>query len=151
MNARNLLVVLLAVHAQGCAGARWNARVDSARYPVSFSSVLSDANGQLLFLGEELEQVGEFRLSHTPVGFLYGSTTSDLDLSQEINGEVEAVRGEGVVNLTVSARGCGSSWLFPLNILPFYPGCQNVTISGVVVKRKPGHWQEASPARRGTP
>jgi len=40
------------------AGARYDVRADSARYPISFSPMLLGPGGEFLALGHELEEVG---------------------------------------------------------------------------------------------
>ncbi len=150
MRRRGVLIARAAHAAWGCASAHWNARVDSARYPLSLSPALSDADGRSLLLGDGLEKVGEFEFTHRPLGFVYGAVGAELDLSADLNRAVEEARGEGVVNLTVRAGTCGTSWVFPLNMLPFYPGCQRVTVSGIVVRRSPSG-RGASAAAGGLP
>ena len=49
-----------------------------------------------------------------------------------------ALKGEGIVNLSLRITNSPVSLLFPLNVLPFYPGVQNVAVTGTVVSRKGG-------------
>ncbi len=130
------LAVMVLVLA-GCAGARYNVSADRLKYPASLSPVLPDERGKPLYLGEDLQPLGEFSFTRTPIGFLYSIIRSDVDLSDSLNGEVERRHGEGIVLLSVRAETCASSWFFPLTVLPFYPGCQNLTVTGTVVTRKP--------------
>lgn len=119
----------------GCAGAHYRVSGDGLGYPVSFSRVVHDADGRPLFLGEALEPVGQFVFRKTSVGFLYGVTGTTVDLSDDINREVARFHGEAVVSLRMRTENCSTSWLFPLTALPFYPGCQNLAVSGTVVTR----------------
>ncbi len=138
MRSRALLGLgAMALLLAGCAGAQSMISADRLRYPASLSPVLPDERGKPLYLGEDLESVGEFSFTRTPIGFLYSIIRSDVDVSDNLNGEVERRRGKGIVLLSVRAETCVSSWFFPLTVLPFYPGCQNLTVSGTIVTRKP--------------
>ncbi len=131
----------------GCAGANFRVKADRLKYPASLSPVLPDAQGKPLRLGRELRPVGEFAFDRTSVGFVYGMTGTTVDLSDDLNREVETRRGEGIVRLALRPKLCVSSWFFPLTILPIYPGCQNIAVSGTVVTRK----TEAGEAERTAP
>lgn len=120
----------------GCAGAHYSISADRLKYPTSLSPVLPDCQGKPLYLGEDLQPVGEFSFERTSVGFVYSMTGTAIDLSDNLNGEVERRQGEGIVRLSLRAGNCASSWFFPLTVLPFYPGCQTFTVTGTVVVRK---------------
>jgi len=120
-----------------CAGTHYRISADRLKYPTSLSPVLPDGQGKPLYLGEDLQPVGEFSFKRTSVGYLYGMTGTAIDLSDNLNGEVERRQGEGIVRLSLRAENCASSWFFPLTVLPFYPGCQDLTVTGTVVTRKP--------------
>ncbi len=130
-------LVVTSLMLAGCAGAHYRISADRLRYPASLSPVLPDGQGRPLYLDDDLQPVGEFSFSRTSVGFIYGLTGTAVDLSDNLNGEVERRHGEGIVRLSLRAGTCGSNWLFPLTVLPFYPGCQNLTVTGTVVTRKP--------------
>ncbi len=129
----------------GCAGSQYTISAHRLKYPTSLSPVLPDERGKPLYLDEDLQRVGEFSFSRTSVGFLYGVTGTSIDISHNLNGEVERRHGEGVVLLSLRTEVCASSWFFPLTILPFYPGCQNLTVTGTVVARKPAAREPARP------
>lgn len=120
----------------GCAGAHYRISADRLKYPASLSPVLPDEQGKPLYLDEDLRAVGEFSFSRTSVGYLYSLTGTAIDLSDNLNGEVERRQGEGIVRLSLRTSTCASSWYIPLTVLPFYPGCQNLTVTGTVVTRK---------------
>jgi len=130
-------LVVMSLMVAGCAGARYRISADRLRYPVSLSPVLPDGQGKPLYLDEDLQPVGQFSFSRTSVGYLYGMTGTAIDLSDNLNGEVERRQGEGIVRLSLRTSTCASSWYIPLTVLPFYPGCQNLTVTGTVVTRKP--------------
>jgi hypothetical protein len=129
-------LLVAAVSSTACAGTQTDITADRARYPISLSSVLVDEDGSPVYLGHELEEVGALRDESTKVGFFYGATGLDHDLSDAVNQQVEKAGGEGVVNLAVTSEQCALNYMFPLTIIPFWPGCLNNTITGTVVRRK---------------
>lgn len=133
------VLLLGALAAPGCAGARVNVTADCARYPLSFSPVVRDASGRPYDAGT-LVKVGWLDVLKTTPGFVYSALTvpPTRDFSDEINAQVASAGGEAVVRLTVTiAGGCG--WLngFPiLNALPVWPGCVPVRLTGDIVRRR---------------
>lgn len=65
------LVALAALGGSGCAGARVNVTADHARYPLSLSSVVRDANGRP-YDARTLIKVGWLDVRKTTPGFLFG-------------------------------------------------------------------------------
>jgi hypothetical protein len=133
------LLLLGALAASGCAGARVDVRADRARYPLSLSPVVRDAGGRP-YDARSLVKVGWLDVRKTTPGFVYSALTipPTRDFSDEINAQIAAAGGEAVVRLTVTvAGGCG--WLngFPiLNALPIWPGCVPVRLTGDIVRRR---------------
>ena len=102
------LVALAAAGLSGCAGARVTVSADRARYPISFSGSVRDANGELR-LRSSLVKVGDLSADGTRLGFLYSGLTpgSSYDISDAVNTQVDAAHGEAVVYLTVTVSdGC---------------------------------------------
>jgi hypothetical protein len=126
--------VLAVLLLEGCAGAKAHIVGDSLRYPVSMSASLPDGDGQVRALGDGLESVGRLRDSWTVVGIGYGHQTRDLDVSAPINARVAELSGDGVVQLAVRSSNCLLNFVFPLNLLPIWPGCVTVAVDGEVVK-----------------
>ena len=120
----------------GCAGASYSLTANQARVPISFSPALINEDGAILYLGEDLEALGSFSVNETKLGFFYASTHGHLDISTVVNSAVKEYGGEGVVKLELVSGDCALNMFWPLTILPFWPGCQNATVSGVVVRRK---------------
>lgn len=133
--ATRLAMALLLLAVGACHGANVNVHANSARYPVSMSSALPDAEGKVLIIGYELQPVGPFRVDTTKYGFFYGSTKATLDLSDDINNQIERAGGEGIVQFKITTANCGLNYFFPFTILPFWPGCQNMTVRGIIVRR----------------
>jgi hypothetical protein len=119
-----------------CAGARTELSFSEARYPLSYSAYLYDASGRIVVRGHELQPVGTLSIERRFWGMLYSYATvsGEPELGAAINEQVRAAGGVGVVNLTVRTEGCGWNFAFLLTILPFWPGCATVTVSGEIVK-----------------
>ncbi len=130
-----LLALSCALLAAGCAGSRGAVVADGARYPISFSPALLDERGRVLYRGEGLVVRGPFEVESTELGFFYSAVGGDLDISEEVNEQVKRHGGEGITDLEVRTEQCASNWLFPLNLLPIWPGCQSYTVQGLVVSR----------------
>jgi hypothetical protein len=138
MRSQTLLGLgVVALLLAGCAGAHYKVSADRLKYPASLSIALPDGQGKPLYLDKDLQRVGEFSFTRTSVGFIYSATGTAIDLSDDLNREVQRRQGEGIVGLSLRSDACGSSWFFPLTVLPFYPGCQNLTVTGTVVTRRP--------------
>ena len=133
-------LLLCALTAAGCAGADVGITAEQSRYAISMSRSIRDQSG-VLYDDRSLERVGVLYADRTRVGFLYSLLTprSTFDISDEVNAQVAAARGEAVVGLTVSVSdACDVLNNFPLlNILPIWPGCVPVTITGDIVRRRP--------------
>jgi hypothetical protein len=146
-----LLPLLLAstVVAAGCAGAHVEITARQSRYAISMSQVVRDSGG-LLYDHQSLEYVGALYTGRTRLGFFYSALTplSTFDISEDVNAQVAAAGGEAVVGLIVSTSdGCDVLNNFPfLNILPVWPGCVPVTVTGDIVRRR-----SAAPAVASTP
>lgn len=134
-----LLFVSMVGAASACAGARVTVVADRAAYPISMSDCVRDSSGRL-YDRRELVTVGKLRSEHTRAGFLYSTLTAGarIDISDEVNGQVTAARGEAVVGLDVTVGpDCSLLNEFPvLTILPIWPGCIPVTITGDIVRRR---------------
>jgi hypothetical protein len=135
-----LIAALVVALFAGCAGARVSVTAERARYPISFSGSVRDANGELR-PRSSLVKVGELAASQTRMGFFYSGATprSSYDISDEVNAQVEAAHGEAVVYLTITVSdSCNVLNAFPvLNALPFWPGCVPLDVTGEIVRRRP--------------
>lgn len=124
----------------GCAGSRVNVTAVRSRYPISLSPKLRDSSGAL-YDDNSLSRTGRFLAGRTTVGFFYSGlgVPPTYDISDQVNAQVRAASGEGVTNLTVTISGsCAVLNGFPLlNILPVWPGCLPLSISGDIVRRRP--------------
>jgi hypothetical protein len=123
----------------GCAGARIDVTAERSRYPISMSDAVHDVEGQL-HGPSSLKRVGELSVEETRIGILYSLVTPrpTCDISDAVNTQVAAAKGEAVINLAVTvSEGCAFLNEFPvLNALPIWPGCVPVTITGDIVRRR---------------
>lgn len=121
-----------------CAGATAQVKAERARYPLSLSSVVRQQDGVLL-QERSLEKLARLNVSSNAVAIGYSHLPKgEVDISEEVNKQVRKAGGEAVINLTISAGGgCGFFNAFPfLNLLPFWPGCVPVSVTGDIVKRR---------------
>jgi len=132
-----LLGCLLAT-SLGCAGARVSVTADTAKYPISFSGAIRDRGG-VLHATPTLQKVGGFVATRTSVGLAYStiSLPSTWDVSKEINRQVQAARGEAVINFRLAVTGSCTvlNNFFLLNALPIWPGCAPLEATGDIVVR----------------
>jgi len=140
MRRRALVLMLMVSAAGGCAGGRVSIVAERSRYPISLSRAVRDQTGRL-YEGLSLEHVGTLDAGGTRVGILYSALTipPSMDISDDVNQQVAAAGGEAVVALTVSVGvGCEILNVFPiLNIVPLWPGCVPVSVTGDIVRRRP--------------
>jgi len=135
------LAVALALAVTGCTGARTTVVAPHARYPVSLSRGLRDASGALVTFDRRVV-VGRFNASHTGWGMVYSAAklTPTTDISDEVNAQVAAAHGDGIIHLTIVTRACALDYFaFPFGILPFWPSCVFVDVSGDIVRVNPGN------------
>ncbi|MCA9670402.1 MAG: hypothetical protein KC503_32625 [Myxococcales bacterium] len=135
---RALLGLSAAALLAGCAGAGAQVTAKSAAYPLSLSASLPDGDGRVHTLGETLQPVGALEIHATQYGIFYGAMRGVLDISSAVNERVRAAGGEGVVRLAIRAQNCALNWFFPFTILPFWPGCHTIEVTGVIVRRRQG-------------
>jgi len=130
--------LVLPLSLSGCIlnGSRASVVADPARYPISMTSVLPDGEGRNLRLGGELVSRGKLSGGGTACSFVYGATPATVDLSQLVNDQVAAAGGEGVAALAIEAVDLGLGWVFPLALLPFWPNCLSIKVTGDIVARR---------------
>ena len=134
------VMVSLLLGGAGCAGAHMQVEAKSSRYAISMSPMVRDDSGYL-HDRHTLEKVGTLHPDRTRMGFFYslGTIFPHYDISDEVNQQVAAAGGEAVVGLAVSVgEGCEALNFAPFfNILPIWPGCVPVIVTGDIVRRRP--------------
>lgn len=132
------LLIALVFTMVACAGGKATVKFDKLKYPVSMSAFAFDKDGKVLVKNKHLETLGTFELKQRSWTTFYSLISlSDLsEMPDGINTEIEKAKGQGAINLVVSSDNCGWNYLPYLSIIPFYPGCSLVTITGEVVRKK---------------
>lgn len=135
MRTELFALVAIAVCATGCAGARTSVVADSAQYPISMSRAVRDADGEIV-PADQLEKVGDFHETQTAWGIAYSALplTPHRDISDAVNTQTADKKGQAVVNLTISAKNCPFNMIYPLTMLPFWPGCTKLEMKGDIVR-----------------
>lgn len=136
------LVITALAFVTGCSGARTNVTADEARYPISLSRAVRDADGEIV-AQERAKKVADFQHESTSVAVFYSfAGAAKKDISRFVNEQVAKHGGDAIVNLKVGVKQCGANWVPFLYILPFWPGCATVQVKGDIVKVAP----KAAPA-----
>lgn len=133
---RLTVIAVVWLLSSACAGVKTQISYAKLRYPVSLSGALPDAYGNLHVLGHNLEDLGTIDESLTVFGLGYGLQTREVDLSDPINARISALHGDGAVQVELISKSCAMNFFFPLNILPFWPGCVDLAVRGRVVRVK---------------
>lgn len=136
---RTLLVVLTALGVFACAGNRGSVKFDTLEYPVSMSAFVNGPNKSVLVKDESLEVVKKFEFQKKQWAMVYSfvNLSNDEIFAAEINKAIKDANGDAMINLNVTNANCFVNFgLFALPILPFYPGCSDITVSGDIVLAK---------------
>jgi hypothetical protein len=138
-----------ALAATGCAGASTTLVAPEARYPVSLTRGVRDADRELV-PAERRQVVGRFEENVTAWGLLYSaiSVTPTTDLSDAINAQIAARGGDAVVGLRVATAECALDFFFLLNMLPIWPGCTLVRAEGDIIRVLPASPKAVAPIVR---
>ncbi len=127
-------ICLLAVSAVGCSGAHASLVAPDAKYPISLSDGVRDSTGRLV-PDEELEVVGAFQSDFSTWGMWWNiiSFTGDADISEDVNEQVNAAKGEGIVNLSVRS---GNTVWNGFTLFGLLPDATTVKVRGHIVRRR---------------
>jgi len=120
------------------AGGRGALTFERLEHPVSMSSYIEEPSGRILS-PDDLDEVAVFHHDMRFWGMAYSALrlTGEKDLSEPINEQVRAARGDGVILLTVISEGCAWNRVPLLTLLPIWPGCTKVSIQGTIVRSRP--------------
>jgi len=118
-----------------CAGSRGEIKMNQSRYPVSLSPVIID-NGRMYVESENVHYVTKINLESRKWSIFYTLIPlNNLDsVPQEMDRIIKQYKGNGIMNLSLSAKACKWNFLFPLNALPFWPGCTRILLQGDIVR-----------------
>lgn len=119
----------------GCSGAQFDVVAPRAQMPISMTAIVPDKDGTPLRIGRGLDAVGTYRYETTRFALFYGLTGSTLDLSDSVNQQVAAERGQAITGVRFTIEHCVINYFFPLTLLPFWPGCESVLVEGDIVRK----------------
>jgi len=131
MSKHILILGALCLTLSGCTGARGSLRFDQLDYPVSSSGYLYTPEAIT-----EVVVVDQMYLSVNlwGIGWSLIPLNGKVDVSDLINYRISAAGGEGIINLSITTDNCGINYVWPLNMLPVWPGCVAVGIQGDIVR-----------------
>jgi hypothetical protein len=133
-----LIVVMLGIFGAGCGIGMSGGRInfDDLKYPASMSGSLYGPDGEVVDKGGRLEEIDEFYYTKNYWSTFYSiiplSRTSDI--VEQMNKKIEKAGGDGITNVKVTSDYSKLTSLFPLNLLPIWPGCSEVEVTGTIVK-----------------
>jgi len=110
-------------------------------YPVSMTPYIYDKNEKILVENEDLVIVRELGARQNLWGIFYGIIplgNGNKNIMHKINSQIQKSGGAGVINFTIASNECELLYLFPLSLLPVWPGCTRVVVRGDIIKRKDG-------------
>lgn len=121
-----------------CAGSRGSIRFDKLEYPVSMSGFIYGRYQQIRIKDTDLEQVGQFSFTRRQwsIGYTFISLSDQSAFEQAINEAIRSARGEAMVNLEVQSVNCSLNGTPGISLLPFWPGCAEITFIGEIVVEK---------------
>jgi hypothetical protein len=128
-------VVALVAFLGGCAGGRGALAFDRLTYPVSSSPFIYGPDDRPYNPGE-LQPVGKMVWVERIWGLWWSwiPLSGTVDVSAPINAQIARAGGDGIINLRVVSQSCGMNYVPVFNIVPLYPGCAYVTITGDIVR-----------------
>ena len=134
-----ILATGLALALARCAGGYAFLRFENFPEPISMSGFIHDAEGgELLIAGRDLELVEHIAVTDRTWATLYGliDINDEPDLGARLRERMLAVRGDGLLNLTVTSSHCGWNMIEVLAIIPLWPGCVDVLVEADVYRRR---------------
>lgn len=139
--SRIIFLCIIALSLISCAGARPRVSFDTAKVPVSMSGIVLGQDGRPLGPTDQLP-VGRFATQKKGWAMAYSHLPlNSMDFSEELNRQVEAIKGEAVVNLEVSINrsSCMTVGMLQLTeILPIFVGCVDVGLTGDIIRTRAG-------------
>ena len=128
-------IVALVAFLGGCAGGRGALAFDRLQFPVSSSPFIYGPDDRPYNPGE-LQPLGKMVWVERFWGLWWSwiPLSGTIDVSAPINAQIQRAGGDGIINLKVIVENCGMNYVPVFNMIPLYPGCAYVTITGDIVK-----------------
>ena len=139
---RSLLIffsVIVSLTFSGCI--RSTMSFKKLEYPASATRYIYDSNHQILEMEKNLHKVGELGVKERVWGLFYslipvGGGRSRLIIA--MNQQIKNSGGWGVVNTAIASKPCGWTYAVPFTLIPLWPTCFDVTITGDIIKSQGG-------------
>lgn len=134
-----LIIMMLSILGTGCGISMSGGRIDfdDLKYPASMSSSLYGPNGEVVQQGDRLKPIKAFAYTTNHWSLLYSiiplSRTSS-DIAEQMNKEIKEAGGDGITTVSVASDYSKLTSIFPLNLLPIWPGCSEIRVTGTIVK-----------------
>ncbi len=141
IRSRLLLILIfttLSIFETGCglgiSGGRIN--FDNLQYPASMSISLYGPDGEVVEGGGKLKPIKRFEYTKYYWSTFYSiiplSRTSDI--VEQMNKEIKEAGGDGITSVSITSDYSKLTSAFPLNLLPIWPGCSKISVTGTIVK-----------------
>lgn len=139
MKKISVILVLVLGLASACIGNRQTVKMSALTHAVSMTPQIYGSDGKIKADGVGLEVLGDIEISHRYWSLVYsfvpvGDTNAQV---REFDALIAARGGQGVINFQVENGGCdinNAAFLIAPAVLPFFPGCSNVTFRGKLVR-----------------
>jgi hypothetical protein len=133
---RFLFLVAVTAFLTSCGMSGTKITFDNLKYPASMSSTLYTPMGEVVEHGEGLNSIESFKHTQSLCSIFYSliPLSKSDEIIEQMNNKIKEVGGEGITNVVVKSEFSQLTAIFPLNLLPFWPGCTEITLSGIIVK-----------------
>lgn len=123
----------------GCVGNRHTVKLSDLTHAVSMTPQIYGSDGKIKADGVGLEVLGDIEVSHRYWSLVYSFVPVGDAKAQvkEFDALIAARGGQGVINFQVENGGCdinNAAFLIAPAVLPFFPGCSNITFRGKIVR-----------------
>jgi hypothetical protein len=126
-------IPVLVACSTACAGARTRLYASDAKYVISMSDEVRGADG-ILIPAARKQGVGTFEKKFTAWSMLFmiiPLSNGTVDLSPDINAQVEKAGGDAVTGLQVTASNCTLS---SINLIGIFPDCTDFAVTGNIIR-----------------
>jgi hypothetical protein len=147
-NSHNRLAIMIGLTAlllllDGCISlSKGRLTFNELAYPGSISPYLYGPNSELVAKDRGLKVIKTFSSEkecwnefYSLISFSGCKATESIAL--DINEAIRSAGGDGMVNITVTAWPHAIQYWHPLTLLPFWPSCTHVLVTGDIVKFDP--------------
>ena len=133
---RKIIFILPLTLFCGCAGSRCQISARTVHQPVSYTPCVFDATGQICE-AKPNEVVQHIKLSRTNWSMFWRGmplSSTNWDISEEINSQLKAASGNAVVNVKVKASGSDFLDWYLATLLPIIPSYVHVSLDADIVR-----------------